>query len=94
MRELRLKDNTQLTDKCIEFISEIEKLELIHIENTSITIKGLIKLLSLKELKSIILDFELDYEVDKLLKVSEQYTKLEITVKGKGVISNGKLNWS
>ncbi len=92
LRELRLKDNPQLTDKCIEFLSDIEQLELIHIENTSITMSGLTKLLNQKKLKSVILDFELDNEINELLRVSEKYSKLEITLKGKGVILNGKLN--
>lgn len=92
LRELRLKDNPQLTDKCIEFLSDIEQLEAIHIGNTSITILGLITLLHKKELESVILDFEFENEIDELLIISTKYPKLEITLKGTGIISNGKMD--
>ena len=92
LRELRLKDNPQLTNDCIEFLFDIEQLELIHIENTSITKTGLIKLLTQKELKSVILGSEFDNEIDELLRITKTYPKLEITLKGTGLISNGKLN--
>ena len=92
LRELRLKDNPQLTNNCIQFLSNIEQLELIHIENTAITIEGLIKLLNHKELKSIISDFESKNEIEELIRITEKYPKLEITLKGTGVISNGKLS--
>ncbi len=92
LKELRLKDNPQLTDKCIEFLSDIEQLELIHIENTSITVIGLTKLLNKKKLNSIISDFYLDNDINDLLRVSKKHPKLEITLKGKGLISNGRLS--
>lgn len=81
-----------MTNDCIEFLFDIEQLELIHIENTSITKTGLIKLLTQKELKSVILGSEFDNEIDELLKITEMCPKLEITLKGKGLISNGKLS--
>ncbi len=92
LRKLRLKDNPQLTNDCIAYLLDIEQLELIHIENTSITIDGLIKLLTQKELKTVILDCEFDNSIDELLSISEKYPKLEIVFKGTGIMSNGKLN--
>lgn len=40
LKQLRLKDNPQLTDMCIEYLLNIQSLELIHIGNTSITTVG------------------------------------------------------
>jgi len=62
------------------------------LRNTSITIEGLIKLLNQKGLKSIISDFEYENEIEELIRITEKYPKLEITLKGTGVISNGKLD--
>lgn len=92
LRELRLKDNPQLTDECVDFLSDIEQLELIHIDNTSITITGLTKLLALKEMKSVILGCDFDSKIEELMRITEDYPKLEITLKGTGIISNGRLN--
>ncbi|MGD1840016.1 MAG: hypothetical protein ACFB0B_03845 [Thermonemataceae bacterium] len=92
LKELRLKDNPQLTDACLDFLSNIEQLKLIHIGNTSITITGLATLLAKKELATIILDTTFDTARDELLKITKQYPQLSITLKGTGVIANGKLN--
>lgn len=92
LRELRLKDNPQLTNECIEHLINIDQLEFIHIGNTSITIKGLTKLITQKQLKSVIVDIEFENEINELLRITQKDSKLEITLKGKGIISNGKLN--
>lgn len=92
LKQLRLKDNPQLADKCIGYLSNIASLELIHIGNTSITIDGVRELLSKVELKSLIIDFEFDKLMDELLIITRLHPQLEITLKGTGIISNGKLN--
>ena len=93
LKQLRLKDNPQLTDICIEYLLNIQSLELIHIGNTSITIVGLRKLLSKVELESIILEKpEFGNLIDELLIITSGHPKLEIILKGIGIISNGKLN--
>jgi hypothetical protein len=57
LKELRLKDNPQLTDMCIEHLVKITSLEFVHFGNTSISSEGLKRLLSKVNLKSVIVDF-------------------------------------
>jgi Leucine-rich repeat (LRR) protein len=92
LKQLRLKDNPQLTDMCIEYLSNLESLELLHIESTSITINGLRRLLHQVKLKSIILGSEPGNMIEDLLLLSSMNPNLEITLKGVGIIFNGKLN--
>jgi hypothetical protein len=91
LSELRLKDNPQLTDDCVNYLLHFDKLKLIYIANTSITINGIKKMLSHLNLKTIILDSNLDNDIEELLLITEKYPKLKITLKGRGEISNGKI---
>ncbi|MFK7747650.1 MAG: hypothetical protein AB8B65_04620 [Kordia sp.] len=92
LKQLRLKDNPQLTDACIKYLSNIKSLEMIHIGNTSITVSGLKKLPLDTNLNSIILSSNFKNSVEDLCLLSTRYPKLEITLKGTGVITRGKLN--
>ncbi len=91
LEDLRLKDNPQLTDKCVEFLLHIKQLKSVHLGNTSITITGLKKLICKKELRLIILGSDFKNFKNDLLEISVLNPKVEILVKGIAVISNGKL---
>ena len=90
--ELRLKDNPQLTDDCVDYLINLENLKLIHIANTSITINGLKKMVSHLDLETIIIDSDFNNNIDELLRITEKYPKLTIIFKGRGDISNGKID--
>ncbi|AFM03660.1 hypothetical protein Fleli_1223 [Bernardetia litoralis DSM 6794] len=92
LKELRLKDNPQLSDNCIEHLITIKSLKFIHIENTAITIDGLKKLLCKSNLESIIIDAKFNNQLNKLIQISEQYPEIEIILKETGLILNGKIS--
>ena len=92
LSELRLKDNGQLTDDCVDYLLHLENLKLIHIANTSITINGLKKMVSHLNLETIIIDSDFNNDIDELLRITEKYPKLTIIFKGRGDISNGKID--
>jgi len=91
LKELRLKDNRQLTDECIEHLAKIESLELIHFGNTSITIEGLKRLLPEVNLKLVILDSVFKNVLEEVLVLSRRYPELEINLKGTGAIVDGEV---
>jgi hypothetical protein len=91
LKQLRLKDNPQLTDTCVEYLSNIHSLELVHFGNTSVSTGGVRKLLSKVELHCILLEnSDLRDVIDELLIITSEHPKLEITLKGLGILSNGK----
>ena len=92
LKELRLKDNPQLTDACIEHLLDIKDLELIHFGNTAVTTSGVRVLLENKKIKTLILDSEFKDNIYELKSLSEKHPYLEIIVKETGIISNGKLD--
>lgn len=92
LKQLRLKDNPQLTNGCIDYLARIQSLEWLHAGNTSITLTGLSKLLDRVPLKMLILDFEFADQVEELKELSAAHPGLEILVKGRANIINGKLN--
>ena len=91
LRELRLKDNPQLTDECIPSLIQLTSLKQVHIENTGITWKGLKQLVSEVDLESVILGSEFNDFEDELLTISSLRPEMEILFKGMGMIRNG--NW-
>lgn len=92
LKQLRLKDNPQLTDNCIDYLVRIPSLEMLHAGNTSITSTGLSLLLDRVQLKTLILDSEFADSIADLLDLSGRYPDLEIILKGTGCISNGRMN--
>ncbi|MNJ91840.1 hypothetical protein D3C87_94950 [compost metagenome] len=92
LKQLRLKDNPQLTDGCIDQLVRIPSLEMLHAGNTSITISGLSRLLDRVQLKILILDYEFADLLEELKGLSNAHPSLEITVKGKASILNGRMN--
>lgn len=92
LKQLRLKDNPQLTNGCIDYLSELGTLEMLHAGNTGITIAGFKKLLDRVRLKTLILDSEFADLIEDLLQLSAAHPGLEILVKGRASIVNGKMN--
>jgi hypothetical protein len=89
LSQLRLKDNPQLTDACITHLTVFNWLELLHIENTSITIDGMRRLLGKVKLETLIVGAELDEGIEALRQLSGEFPETEILVKGKCVIKGG-----
>lgn len=89
---LRLKDNPQLTNECVPFLTEIENLQDLQIHGTSITQDGLEKLGVMKNLKNVLIDVWNDnFTYDGLLKLSINMPNCAFHVKSGVEIKNGKL---
>jgi hypothetical protein len=87
---LRLKENPQLTNECIDYLTEIESLVELQIHETSISLEGLKKMVVLKNLHLIVLDvFEDNYTFEGLSQLSIEIPNCEILAKGNGMFMNG-----
>ena len=91
LKELRLKDNPQLTDGCVVHLLKIKTLSLIHLGNTSLTIEGVKKIILGMNLHTIILDDIFKNMQEELIKLSLDAQDTEIFIKGHAMICNGQL---
>ena len=62
LKELRLKSCSLVNNESLEYLSQITSLELLHIGGTSITIDQLIKLNTLKNLRTILVSSDADID--------------------------------
>ena len=70
IKELRLKDNFELTDDCIGDLNNIPSLQLLHLGSTSITLEGL-KKLQLKNLQHLLFSFDGEVDLSSMLILKE-----------------------
>ena len=63
IKELRLKGITAIDDGCMESLSKLKGLELLHLGGTSVTLNGLIQLGSLQNLKVLLLSLTATEEI-------------------------------
>lgn len=86
---LRLKENFQLDNACINFLNQLVSLIDLQIHETSIDQYG-IKHLNLPNLRSLLVN-ECDQEV--LISLSNKLPQCSILVKGKAEYLNGTILW-
>lgn len=55
LKELRLKGNSTIGNECVEYLSTMKNLELLHLGGTSVTVDAVSKLASLQNLKLLLL---------------------------------------
>lgn len=89
LKELRLKDNPQLTQACTQHLSQIKSLEQLHLGNTFESIAGLSKLRMLPRLGELILEIGYDSYHSHLVRLSLKMPHCEILVKGWRSFRNG-----
>jgi len=58
LQELRLKGNTVIDNGCMKFLNEIKSLEFLHVRNTAVNVDGLKDILSLTNLKTVLVSDE------------------------------------
>ena len=90
LEHLRLKDNRQLDNGCIDFLLPLRRLESLGVHETSITQAGLDRLHSLESLALLVIDlWEGNFEYDALVALSRRMPKCEILAKGRGAFEDG-----
>lgn len=91
LTQLRLKGNTQITNKCVPHLLKLTMLENLQIQETSIDQAGLYDLVPMKQLAEICIEVWNDnFTFDRLSQLSEKMPWCTILVKGKGQFRGGK----
>jgi len=89
LKYLRLKENHQLTNNCMQHINKLKNLIDLQIHDTNIDKFGLEEL-DLKHLESLIVDiWENNHSYESLLSLSKRLPKCCIVAKGRGEFNNG-----
>jgi hypothetical protein len=90
LKDLRLKENSQLTNSCIPHLKQIRILECLQIQETSIDQKGINSLVGMPSLNWIVLSLDDEnFNYEELLKLSLAIPDCEILAKGNGIFMNG-----
>jgi hypothetical protein len=91
LKQLRLKDNPQITDCGLLKLKKLMNLELIHLGNTSITIVGLKHLVDFNNIQTIILwpPNESFFPEEQLINISKIKPSCEFVFKSYGSLCGG-----
>lgn len=87
---LRLKDNPQLNNECVDELLKLGNLVQLEIQETSIDQDGLDRLAPMTRLRDICVDLDgANFSYARLLALSRRMPECEILVKGNGTFSQG-----
>lgn len=94
LKYLRLKENDQLTNGCIEYLNQISNLLDLQIHETSIDQKGL-ELLNISQLEDVLVNVRNEnYSFEFLEGLSRRLSGCKVLAKGKAEFLNGEVLWS
>lgn len=73
VEKLELKDSRQITKNCLLYINSLKELELLNLMKTSITLKDVMVLKDLQNLKALYMssDKDDDYNLEKIIQMKD-----------------------
>ena len=95
IKELRLKGCSDIDDEAVPHINHIKGLELLHIDGTSISIKGVLQLRADHPLRMLLIGVDdPEQHLDELTVIAQRFPECELIVNHKSFTIKKVDDWS